>query len=812
MSTYHGRKRLYYDAEEDDSFLERPDLAASPHLEEYTDESSGESLYGVAMDHHGSQQSQNSHNSDQSQERLHMQMQYNHNRVALDKAINTASQVVQELRLENRARPSHYPVDMDPVPDARLNTRMSQLAMLSRKSPSSTTTDLQLDILKFDLRLGPGTSDVMGGLDKSALSTLIDEKLAQVLRHLSSLEDRIDDTSSKVLVTGDLNSGKSAFCNTLLRRDVLPEDQEPCTNVFCEIMDAGENDGIEEVHAVPLGSKYKLRDRRTYKTFKLRDMQRLVYESQKYSLLIVYVTDNRPQAQSLLKNGVIDIHLIDAPGLNFDSYQTTQLYARQEEIDLVVFVVSAENHFTLSGREFITSAANDKNLMFIVVNKFDQIRNKDRCRSRIMEQLQPLSPETYDNSDEFVHFVAAKPEPGLTGEELENMCNFDGLETSLRGFILEKRSMSKLLPAKTYLCKLYADLSALSALNKQLYSADKREMQTQLADITPKYESAVKNSSKVNDSVLKLIEEASSTCYQYARAHINETVSQMDQASLGVKFDRYSDISEFALKTQETIANRIVQGVSESEDYARQQTSNAVDEIRELGRSYLGDDALPATRFLPNAMYSRKKDSFQRQIDTHLSWLDFVDPNLESFCKVFGVTIPSNSTRAMIGAVFSQIWKTGVSGLVVMYGPQVLTALTGIRSMVAIIPSMLAQKIMPFAMVGLAVGIPAFYLYKDAPHAYQRNVVRKIRSEMEVDDYENANSMRIAKEVRQVLSYPANDVSIGLNSLIESQSSLRAQLLGNLKHDEAALRFYSDLSQRVKEQTLLVESYDLSVD
>ena len=34
-------------------------------------------------------------------------------------------------------------------------------------------------------------------------------------------------------------------------------------------------------------------------------------------------------------------------------------FSRQEEIDLVVFVVSAENHFTLSAKEFI-AAANEK--------------------------------------------------------------------------------------------------------------------------------------------------------------------------------------------------------------------------------------------------------------------------------------------------------------------------------------------------------------------------------------------------------------------------------------------------------------------
>ena len=75
--------------------------------------------------------------------------------------------------------------------------------------------------------------------------------MLQQVKYLLNLKDRIDDTTSKVFVTGDLNAGKSTFCNALLRRKILPEDQQPCTAVFCEVIDASkENNSIEEVHAV----------------------------------------------------------------------------------------------------------------------------------------------------------------------------------------------------------------------------------------------------------------------------------------------------------------------------------------------------------------------------------------------------------------------------------------------------------------------------------------------------------------------------------------------------------------------------------
>ena len=109
-------------------------------------------------------------------------------------------------------------------------------------------------------------------------------------------------------------------------------------------------------------------------------------------MLKVYLADSRAPSESLLNNGVVDISLIDAPGLNRDSLKTTAVFARQEEIDVVVFVVSAENHFTLSSKEFLWNASNEKAYLFIVVNKFEQIKNKDKCRKSVLEQIKQLSP------------------------------------------------------------------------------------------------------------------------------------------------------------------------------------------------------------------------------------------------------------------------------------------------------------------------------------------------------------------------------------------------------------------------------------
>ena len=172
-----------------------------------------------------------------------------------------------------------------------------------------------------------------------------------------------------------------------------------------------ENGGIEEVHAIPHGCIYNRNDESTYEVFALERLEDIVIDADHYAMCKIYIKDIRSVDTSLLNNGVVDIALIDAPGLNNDSLKTTAVFARQEEIDVVVFVVSAANHFTLSAKEFIFNAAREKAYIFMVVNGFDNIRDKKRCQEGILKQVAHLSPATFKESSELVHFVSSNAIP-----------------------------------------------------------------------------------------------------------------------------------------------------------------------------------------------------------------------------------------------------------------------------------------------------------------------------------------------------------------------------------------------------------------
>lgn len=283
--------------------------------------------------------------------------------------IGSVSALCQDLKKANQEKfPIFYPINNKPSisrsQTLNVDTHGSVIMDAVRRSSVTTTTtstqpefvrqleqhrlSQELNILNLDLKVGHSTADLTS-LESKSIANLLNEKLEQSIKHLKRLHARVADTSSKVLVTGDLNSGKSTFVNALLKREILPADQQPCTSVFCEVLDAMLNDGLEQVHAIPTVETYNRLDPNTYHIIEMRHLYKVITEDyEHYKMLKIYANDARTTQESLLHNGVVDIALIDSPGLNTDSVKTTAVFARQEEIDVVVFVVSAENHFTLS--------------------------------------------------------------------------------------------------------------------------------------------------------------------------------------------------------------------------------------------------------------------------------------------------------------------------------------------------------------------------------------------------------------------------------------------------------------------------------
>lgn len=709
------------------------------------------------------------------------QLYYNQNRVALGRAINRTIDTLRDLQQTNSTWPAHYPSIQsihEPMlsrPDSRpgfmhtqstldgLHTQTDSTSL--RPGPRRAATSLgesssaasgsatvksaeqapdrlitpqvaqEFSILKLDLKLqGLTQSEIAHSMDRRAIASLLDGRVNQSVRHLQSLRDRIEDTSSKVLVTGDLNAGKSTFCNALLRRKVLPEDQQPCTSIFCEVLDARENGGIEEVHAVHKDATYNRNDESTYDVYTLQELEKIVTDNDQYMQCKVYVKDIRTIDESLLNNGVVDISIIDAPGLNSDSVKTTAVFARQEEIDVVVFVVSAANHFTLSAKEFIWNAANEKAYIFIVVNGYDNIRDKDRCKRMVLEQVANLSPRTFKESSELVHFVSSNAipvapaigppggnpdsgggggsgsggssapqgdddegvesltkhgEPGSPpgkgkGKEREKLQDFEQLEAALRRFVLEKRSRSKLAPAKTYLLNILSDLNTLAVVNRDVAQSELDRVTNELTELEPVYEQSKRARAEVSDEIEKTIESESAEVYTQTHNKLTSTISRVADTGLGVPYPGLLSAFQYAEDLKTAMLDEIAAAVAQCEDEARTKAVSGVSSIGSLGLLHLGGEYSNLS-FRSDLMFRRRKDILARQVDAQVEIWDFFDVSglWERQEKVAGTGMAMTVIGVLGGRLVGGVgWLDGVLGAVKVLGSG------GVRRM--IIPGIIA--------------------------------------------------------------------------------------------------------------------------
>ncbi|KAK4154201.1 hypothetical protein C8A00DRAFT_43003 [Chaetomidium leptoderma] len=795
------------------------------------------------------------------------QLWYNQHRATLGRAISTVVELLRELQEKNTTWPAHYPsvqrVALDapsgstarpginqaystagdlatapsfPPPTPMLRRAMTSLedveAESSRTAENRTPTAeprlvspqiaQEFSVLKLDLKLGAlHQSELVHSLEKGSIASLLDGKIQSSIKHLQSLRERIEDTSSKVLVTGDLNAGKSTFCNALLRRKVLPEDQQPCTSIFCEVLDARENCGIEEVHAVHKDAIYDRHDETTYDVYSLQELEKIVVDNTIYMQCKVYVKDARTIDESLLNNGVVDIALIDAPGLNMDTTKTTAIFARQEEIDVVVFVVSASNHFTQTSTEFIRAAAAEKAYLFVVVNGYDNIRDKDRCQKLILSQIRTLSPATYKESAELVHFVSstaipvapAPPDgpgggggsgsasgggfgddpgdddPKGKGKNKEMERDFSALEQSLRRFVLEKRARSKLAPAKTYLTNILNDVNVLATVNAEVAQSEFDRVNKELQQIEPQLESSKRARSEISDKIDLTIEETCKDVYDYSRTTIGSAITHSGDGNLGIPYPGLFGAFQYADELKEAMLSQIAASVVHCEEHARTKTVSGVNMIKQLGILHLGNE-YENLSFKSDVMFQHKKHALARQVDIATEFWDFVDWS----------TLLQREEKAGMALTLAGVVGTGVvSG----YGQMNIA----LRTAQLLGSDNLRRLIVPGVIAAAAA--MAFYVLSQIPRSLPHRLNAKISAQLAAMDYVHSNSNRISGTVRKVLLIPANSLRVGLQRSVEQLDIRRDETVKVRKESSDALRYFGNLVQKSAHQRRQIETVDL---
>ena len=711
-----------------------------------------------------------------------------------------------------------------------------------RLIPESEAVDFQ--VVRIDLNMGhPGSSADAGALvsqlEKVSIANLVDERMAASLQHIDKLYVRVEDTSSKVLVTGDLNAGKSTFVNALLRRAVMPVDQQPCTTAFCEVHDFSENNNVEEVHIIKDAAAYDIGDESTYKRADLGELDHIMDDEERpWSILKLYLNDSRPLDQSLLNNGIVDISLIDAPGLNRDSVKTTALFARQEEIDVIVFVVSAENHLTESARNFLKNASNEKAYVFIVVNKFDQIKNKEKCRRMVLEQVKELSPRTYEDASDLVHFLDS-----LVGKDDPS---FEELEASLRSFVLYKRSKSKLNPASTYLSNLLSDIELLVGANAIVAQTEIAQAKGDLDAVRPVLE-RMKNNRDVLEEALEAVEEqGASSASSKTHRMLTDALDRIGQGLPGVgqvqmpSYPGLLNLWDYARDVRKALITSLEMAVKLAEDEARVVTTTGVQQVLTLGDEYLPEGVERCRRvFMPEAMFStRRTRDGKRKVRRNSAvvaggtlglgiglaareemlqptFLDLLDTPHHIWIYLCdgkeGAEIEEKATSAL-GIVSVAI------GVVTMVGGQSIglrAFVEGVMHVTNILADEDARKWAGPILGALAAGAAAYFVL-ELPSSVPRTVGRRIRHsfvnpglrpQQDEELFVNAHAARVSRETRHVLRLASWDLKERFRIAMEERSR---EVRGAEETERRAIRakeVFAQVAQRayeIREQAGLV--------
>lgn len=787
------------------------------------------------------------------------QMWYNKQRAALGRSINAVLELLTDLQTMNTVWPAHYPsvqrvekavarrpplshsastesFALSPsiaenVPALRRALTVPPEKTMAESSavgegrpaaePRLVTPQIaqEFSVLKLDLKLGSlHQAELVHSLEKGSVAALLDGKISSSIRHLLALRGRIEDTASKVLITGDLNAGKSTFCNALLRRKVLPEDQQPCTAIFCEVLDARENAGVEEVHAVHKDITYDRNNESTYDVFALSELENIVVDNDKYTQCKVYVKDERAIDESLLNNGVVDIALIDAPGLNSDTTKTTAIFARQEEIDVVVFVVSAANHFTQSAREFIGAAAAEKAYIFMVVNGFDAIRDKQRCQKMVLDQVSQLSPRTAKESSELVHFVSSNAIPtggpgGPSGsgsgsggggdddpsgddkgkgKDSDKVRDFEALEQSLRRFVLEKRSRSKLAPARTYLLNILNDVGTLATVNQDVAKAELDRVSRELREIEPQLESSKKARSEVDEEVVQKIEATCKEVYDDTRFKLNSAITEAGSADYDVSYPGVFGAFSYADELKDAILSQISAAVSRCEQTARDKTLGGVNAIKQLGLLHVGDE-FQNLQFRPDVMFKRKRDALARDVHVPTELWDFVD---------FSTLL--HQQEKMAGTGMALTLATALVPRMVGMGNWMDRAMTATR---VLSNENMRSLILPGIVVATIAA--AAYVIQQIPNSLPPRLAAKISAQLADMDYVHANSTRISSSVRKILRFPADNLRVRLEESVKDLGNRRDETVKTMGESEQAIDFFRALADKSDAQRRVVEGVDL---
>jgi mitofusin len=216
-----------------------------------------------------------------------------------------------------------------------------------------------------------------------------------------------------------------------------------------------------------------------------------------------------------------------------------------------------------------------------VVNKFDEIRNKERCRRVIEDQIKQLSPRTYAQRDQLVHFVSAKlvvydsPSPKTPQE-------FERLEDCLRTFVLKKRTKSKLAPVGHFLDNLLTDIGVLAEYNRDIAEKEYARVMADLNESTPHYRMLRSDRDRIVDNADKMAENTCEDIQRTTKQRLERVIASVTDMSVAIEYPGLPFAWQYALDIRDGMLQAVHNELQISERNAREQTAACIASIEDL--------------------------------------------------------------------------------------------------------------------------------------------------------------------------------------------------------------------------------------
>ena len=386
----------------------------------------------------------------------------------------------------------------------------------------------------------------------------------------------------------------------------------------------------------------------------------------------------------------------------------------------------------------------------------------------ILEQIRQVSPATYADADDLVHFVSAGNVDLEPGSRKLDAPDFARLEERLRAFVLENRTKSKLLPAKNYLVNLLLDINVLSEANKQKSSEEYQKASEDLKRDLPAYEHLLQVRDRMLQQVEKVAETTVSSIGRHASNKLNQAVENVGNAIHSIEYPGILLVWQYAQDIADSMCQKLLKDIKQEESYARRETSVCLERIHDMGVEHLGQYPLVAD---VNKLCVKPKE-----ITITVEATDFFDLVLDD--KLSGAALSLGAATMVGGRMLG--FKDAVSSI---WSVSSLIDSPNVRRWVL--------PVVGVASVGFMV-----YVVSDMRHAVERKLVKKFKNAARETGYIEAHSNRIARESRKILRVEGWEIQNRIQRAIDDKEQKRSETEAFAESSRETAEFFASVLEK----------------